>query len=443
MTRKRSAPSEQRIPDRKPAEGEQYRFHFDMTRCIGCHCCEVACNEQNNTPPHLQWRSVGELEGGVYPFAQRYFLSMGCNHCIDPSCLKGCPVDAYRKDSESGLVLHNADTCIGCQYCTWNCQYGVPQYNDERGVVGKCDMCHGRLSVGLEPACVNACPSGAIEVELVNIAEWTKNFVQADAPGMPPAHVSISTTRITQPEVAVRRTDSDRVQREHAHMPLVIMTLLMQTAVGLTVASLFSENRAFLALVAFGIVNMALAASTLHLGRPIHAIRALKMWKRSWLSREVLLFTMFAGASAAYALLPWTALGVLAALIGVAGTIASSCIYLIDARPAWNMIHTPISFLLTAAILGPLAAGHYNIAILFGAAQLANELVKYRRLMTSEEAEQVKSARLMNKPAFWLRLALLFVPFAAPVAEFLGRYLFFTTVVPRQVASTYFRKEAA
>ncbi len=59
------------IPDRAPAPGEQYRFHFDMTKCIGCRCCEVACAEQNGTPADQKWRRVGEIEGGVYPFTQR------------------------------------------------------------------------------------------------------------------------------------------------------------------------------------------------------------------------------------------------------------------------------------------------------------------------------------------------------------------------------------
>ena len=117
------------IPSRPLEEGEQYRFHFDMTKCIGCKCCVVACNEQNGNPAELNWRRVGEVEGGYYPNTQRHYLSMGCNHCVEPSCLIGCPVEAYTKDPVTGVVVHSAEACIGCQYCTWNCSYGVPQYN--------------------------------------------------------------------------------------------------------------------------------------------------------------------------------------------------------------------------------------------------------------------------------------------------------------------------
>ncbi len=165
-----------RIPQRLPELGEQYRFHFDMTQCIGCKCCIVACNEQNGNPAEINWRRVGEIEGGWYPDTLRLYLSMGCNHCLEPSCLIGCPVEAYTKDTLTGIVQHSADTCIGCQYCTWNCSYGVPQYNPERGVVGKCDMCYGRLTEGREPACVNACPEGAIRIEVVKTEEWRREY---------------------------------------------------------------------------------------------------------------------------------------------------------------------------------------------------------------------------------------------------------------------------
>ena len=104
-----------RMPDRAPAPGEQYRFHVDMSLCIGCKCCVVACNEQNGNPASINWRRVAEIEGGWYPRATRAYLSMGCNHCIEPTCLEGCPVDAYTKDPVTGIVLHSADACIGCQ----------------------------------------------------------------------------------------------------------------------------------------------------------------------------------------------------------------------------------------------------------------------------------------------------------------------------------------
>src|SRR5690348_1066210 len=148
---------------------------------------------------------------------------MGCNHCLQPSCLEGCPVEAYTKDPATGVVLHSADACIGCQYCTWNCPYGVPQYNPARGVVGKCDLCYGRLSEGNTPACADACPEGAIQIELVNIAQWSADFASADAPGMPAAAHTLSTTRITLPAgipATMERADYHRVRPEHPHLPL-------------------------------------------------------------------------------------------------------------------------------------------------------------------------------------------------------------------------------
>lgn len=468
------------IPDRALLSGEQYRFHFDMTKCIGCHCCEVACNEQNGNPPHLNWRRVGEIEGGSYPFTQRFYLSMGCNHCVDPSCLRGCPVDAYSKDALTGIVQHSADACIGCQYCTWNCQYGVPQYNSDRGVVGKCDMCYGRLTDNREPACVNACPEGAIQVEIVNIAEWKGNYQEhANAPGMPVADKTMSTTRITPPEdlpVDVERADYHRVHPEHPHTPLVVMTVLTQLSVGafLAIWILASFRNSPLlgvaAAAAFGVANLALAASTLHLGRPIHAYRALRMWKRSWLSREVLMFTLFAGAASAYAGGLWfglpgaAPLGAVTALFGLAGVTASAFIYLVPARPAWNSKHTLAEFLLTAAQLGPLFVaaimpGHAELiyaALAAAGATALNVASKFLWLSRSDEFELKASSRLLSSDLgrlFMLRLSLLAAaafltgwPAAALVValcgELLGRYLFFVSVVPKNMAASFTRRAA-
>ncbi len=476
------------IPQRELRPGEQYRFHFDMGQCIGCKCCVVACNEQNGNPPEINWRRVGEIEGGTYPNTRRFHLSLGCNHCLEPSCLIGCPVDAYKKDKTTGIVLHSPETCIGCQYCTWNCSYGVPQYNPERGVVGKCDMCYGRLTDGREPACVTACPQGAIRIEIVNLAEWKREYEgSANAPGLPSAGDSISTTRISIPEHLPRDTkkaDFWRVKPEAPHWPLVIMTVLTQLSVGaLAVVWLLqmlggSARLGLAALAALAVAGLALSASTLHLGRPVHAYRALKMWRRSWLSREILMFSAFSTLASLYAAALWwkpaasPLLGFMTCLFGIAGMESSARIYRVKARPAWNSAHTSSEFFLTGALLGPLFAAGVGVlsgrwlAVCVTAAslQIFNQAAKFLRLTASESFEMQASAQLLStklKPHLLLRGALtisggILLPLAftgrwanwtafalAFAGEILGRYLFFVSVVSKNMAASYLTAEKA
>ena len=456
-----------------------------MTKCIGCKCCVVACNEQNGNPADILWRRVGEIEGGTYPFTQRHYLSIGCNHCLEPTCMTGCPVDAYSKDPVTGIVRHNANACIGCQYCTWNCSYGVPQYNPARGVVGKCDMCHGRLARGQNPACVSACPEDAIQIELVNIADWRSSYEPlANSPGMPSADDSLSTTRITLPTSTardLRKVDITHLQTEKPHWPLIIMTVLTQLSVGLFAVIAWMQLRdrsehKFAAATALAIAVAALLASTFHLGRPIHAARALKMWKRSWLSREVLLFSLFAlsacicsvslvlGSPAA----PYV--GVVTSFVGIAGIAVSARLYLAPGRPAWNTPITFLEFFATASLLG-VAAGSLPsngalhpqcrfVAATFCAVSLAVKILRLRFATRHElfASWQLLSSVLLNK--LLLRTALLVTGVSLSLggdalavralgflvllaSEFLGRYLFFVSVVPSNIASGYLAQEAA
>ena len=504
----------QLIPQRPLEIGEQYRFHFNMTKCIGCRSCEIACNEQNGNPAEIHWRRFGEIEGGTWPDTQRSYLSMGCNHCLDAACLKGCPVDAYTKDPATGIILHSADACIGCQYCVWNCPYSVPQFNPERGVVGKCDMCHSRLSDGLEPACVNACPESAIEIEIVNMTAWREDFAAAESPGMPAAGHTISTTRITLTESAgkLEHVDLGHLQREHAHLSLVVMAILVQTVSGALIYELVNKAVSWTSLTAeFLITAIALAVSAMHLGRPAYAWRALKMWRRSWISREVLLYTMFLGTLAAIttlsaigavrdarpeavisrlAALPLllrpeflTGLGWTTAITAIGGTICSACIYLVPARPSWNLIHTPFDFLLTTALLGSLTANPLHAianrmaettgiqglsmsgtpaasaaqpVVAFAALWILNQLVRWFRLRFSRLYERRASAGLLGTESLKLVLFASFamVGLAACFAiahfdtlaaltglagVFMARYLFFVSVVPLNMALTFVR----
>ncbi len=479
------------IPARALEAGEQYRFHFDMTKCIGCKCCVVACNEQNGNPAAINWRRVGEVEGGHYPYTQRHHLSMGCNHCLEPSCLIGCPVEAYTKDPATGVVIHSADACIGCQYCTWNCSYGVPQYNPERGVVGKCDMCHNRLSDGMAPACVEACPEGAIAIEIVNVAEWRGDYLGANAPGLPSADDSISTTRITLPKKLLpdtTRVDTHRVVPEHPHWPLVFMLVLTQLSAG-AFATLWILDLAHhllrrdgsgsaAVLGSLALAGMSLGAATLHLGRPIYAWRALKGLRRSWLSREVLSLSIFAAAAALFAGMLLlhvpgrAAAGMMTILCAAVGVMCSARIYMVPARPAWNSRYTIAEFFLTGVLLGPLfvlaldlqALGGLDrtwiarTAVIGGSAQLLTQVLKFLWLSRSEQFELRASALLLSgrlRQAFLIRIGLLIatgivlplVVDAKPAAmatialavlgECLGRWLFFVSVVPKNIPAAF------
>ncbi|HEV2325779.1 MAG TPA: DmsC/YnfH family molybdoenzyme membrane anchor subunit [Terracidiphilus sp.] len=470
---------------RLPGPGEQYRFHFDMTKCIGCKCCVVACNEQNGNPADILWRRVGEIEGGIYPDTRRHYLSIGCNHCLEPTCMTGCPVDAYSKDELTGIVRHSAEACIGCQYCTWNCSYGVPQFNPERGVIGKCDMCYGRLEQGQSPACVIACPEDAIQIEIVRVDEWRKEYKElANSPGMPSADDSLSTTRITLPKSTshgLHRVDLGHLHPESPHWPLVFMTVLTQLSVGaftaiwrMQAAGAGANRNA--ALIALLIALCALSASTLHLGRPIHAARALRMWRRSWLSREVLLFTLFAAAATLYSISIWTqsghaiVAGAATAVLGLAGVGASARLYLAPGRPAWNSPFTILDFFATTLLLGAsvadlLVGSNESIWLLpasgmFAVLILAGKLAWLARSSRKElcGSWQLLSTILFNKlllrvglltvglwlaeyeRMFWvqaLALAMLILQ------ELLGRYLFFVSVVPTSIASGFLSREAA
>ena len=486
------------MPARTPGPGEQYRFHFDMKKCIGCKCCVVACNEQNGNPAAINWRRVGEIEGGWFPNATRSYLSMGCNHCLEPTCMSGCPVDAYSKDPITGIVRHSADTCIGCQYCTWNCSYGVPQYNPERGVVGKCDMCHGRLSTGDTPACVSACPEGAIAIEIVNVAAWRQSIdTSASKTGLPEGDQSLSTTRVTLPEMMppnATPVDVTNVVPEHPHWPLVVMTVLTQLAVGAFTTIWLSQvfgaaaNLGAAAIASLLVGGLALSASTLHLGRPIHAYRAIRMWRRSWLSREVLLFSAFSMVAGVYAAMLWlglpggSSIGAITVALGIAGVTSSACIYRVPSRPAWNTPYTLLQFNLTAAVLGPLFAAVVGGGSLrwlaIGAATMAGAqfvllALRLFRCISSDSIELRGTARLLStvlKGRLLLRGLLLAIgavalpllavgpqlltPDAprgsmagamvmvaalalATTAEILGRYLFFVSVVPKHLAAPY------
>ncbi len=148
---------------------------FDVDRCVGCRSCEIACAIEHSTSKNL-YSAVFEYpppKPRIKVFKiDNVNIPLTCRHCDDPPCVSICPTGAmYRTDV--GYVIQNPSRCIGCRLCTLVCPIAHPRLVPELRVVIKCDMCLDRVRSGRKPACVEACPTGALmlvtEVELAKL----------------------------------------------------------------------------------------------------------------------------------------------------------------------------------------------------------------------------------------------------------------------------------
>ncbi len=359
------------MPASPPGPGQQYAFRVDLDACSGCKACVTACHSLNGLDEGESWRTVGALVGtGDNALVQS--VTTGCHHCADPGCLSGCPVDAYVKD-DNGIVRHLDDQCIGCSYCTLTCPYEVPRFDDARGIVRKCDMCHDRLAVGEAPACVQACPTEAISIVTVDLDDVGTDDWGFAAP--PPEATRPATVFASSRDLAtdVAPVDRHTVTPRHAHPPLVVMLVLTQLSIGafvvlevLRASGAISGTSAGLGSVAaLATTVVALLASLAHLGRPQYAFRAVIGLRHSWLSREIVAFGMFAPLGVLHAatidgrwpasVLPAGLTGAAASGVGLLAVAASVMVYVRTGREGWGATEVTTRFALTTAALGTLA----------------------------------------------------------------------------------------
>jgi len=159
----------------------KYALLVDLRKCVGCTSCQVSCKMENSVPLGGFRSKVSIADVGGFPAARRHFLPKMCNHCDNPPCVEPCPVEGATYKRKDGTVVVDRNKCIGCGRCIDACPYGaryfqphVPVTNNPkkyaqvveevRGkkasdlrVVDKCDFCHHRVEMGLEPACVRNC----------------------------------------------------------------------------------------------------------------------------------------------------------------------------------------------------------------------------------------------------------------------------------------------
>jgi len=415
------------IPLTAPKPGEQFAFEVDLDACTGCKACVSACHALNGLDDTETWRDVGLLVGGAdrAPFQQT--VTTACHHCADPGCLNGCPVLAYEKDPVTGIVRHLDDQCIGCQYCVLKCPYDVPKYNARLGIVRKCDLCHGRLAAGEAPACVQACPTHAIRIVTVPIAipraagDAAGDFL----PAAPAPEYTRPTTRYVSrrplPE-NVRAADASALRVQPAHWPLVATLTLVPFAVGcFAAAAAVSFHGAgeesvihYMTLSGAVVGVMGVAVSVGHLGQPGRAWRVFLGWRRSWLSREAMVFG--AWLPLAISTWWWPALAGAAIAVGAAGLVCSAMIYADTRRAFWGAGFGLAKILGTAVVFGAgvvwLAEMSVAAATVMAAGVVAKLACDARVLRTLDEVDEdapavglVASARLLKGP-LWRVFAL-------------------------------------
>ncbi len=144
---------------------KQLGFLMDLSRCIGCKGCEMACQNEHRLRDHRRRKIVGvsnrqdQITG---------FVSMACNHCASPACMAVCAYKCFKKRRD-GIVVHDPTHCIGCKSCVGACPFNAPKYSSLTGKVDKCNMCIERQEQGLLPACVAACIPEALSVIDIDI----------------------------------------------------------------------------------------------------------------------------------------------------------------------------------------------------------------------------------------------------------------------------------
>ena len=204
---------------------------IDISKCIGCKACQVACMEWNDLRDEIgtnhgvydnpldltdkSWTVMRFSEVEVEKDKLEWLIRKdGCMHCADPGCLKACPAPGAIVQYSNGIVDFHEENCIGCGYCITGCPFNIPRISKKDSKAYKCTLCSDRVSVGMEPACVKTCPTGALvfgskedmiqhaEERIVDLkSRGYKNAGLYDPPGVGGTHVMYVLQHADQPQI--------------------------------------------------------------------------------------------------------------------------------------------------------------------------------------------------------------------------------------------------
>ncbi len=387
-------------------------FVFDYAKCVGCHACLVACYNENQTVPPISWRTINRFNNEKLPLLGFIHQSIACNHCIEAPCLKACPSSAYYKDSVTGAILHNADKCIGCKYCTWACPFDAPKFNGSLGIIEKCNFCNQRLAEGNEPACTTNCPTGALSFGQIQ-PEKPKGFGISKKPISPRVLTLRAEHAIVFPisnkdSIGAEPIDLAKFSKKRvatslnskAEWPLALFTFIGSLLVGWFSVSLI-PNSITIPLWMFIILGfIGLQISVLHLGKPLRSYLSLNNLKTSWLSREILSFGLFSFIAFIAIVFNNYKLMLIGSLLGVLFLFCVEMVYSVVKKRYNTVIHSA-NTILTAAVFFAYFSANNNILLLL--------LVIKSALFIARVAQNNETRIPQNTIAAFIRLFLGFV----------------------------------
>lgn len=377
-------------------------FRFDLNSCTGCNACELACSTENQLGWGNSWRQVIPFNAQRLPSIPSYHLSLACNHCTEAPCMGACPSLAIERDDQTGAILIEPTHCIGCKYCSWVCPYEAPRFDEPTQVMGKCTWCNPRLADNREPACVEQCPTLALTFGTLQGAESVSGFPKT--PARPLIRFEpLAQARQEGPECSwevpsdiVESFTASRPETRNdislrTEWPLWLFTLLTSVLVGWMLGSMGDLETPDPSLF-LGLAAAATTGSTVHLGKKWRAWRAVANLRHSWLSREVVFFSLFVASSLlSFVFQEWRVMGWAAAISGVLTLFSVDRVYDVVRPPTGHRLHSADT-VLTGLLVAALIRGHVPLSLTVMAVKLALYLTRrLRRLRSEQVAHNVNS----------------------------------------------------
>ena len=315
--------------------------------------CVAGCSIENGTSLGMNWREVNCHNKIKHPSLPVFHFSLACNHCEEAPCMKNCPALAYTRDKETGAIIHHVEACIGCKYCTWACPYDAPKFNEATQIVEKCNFCVDRISDGKQPACVMACPVGALSFGQEEVNEenhLTPGFVNM---GIKPS-IQLIPLRDKHARPQIENTDAVEIDSEKLenYLPkaeskisldkewtLVLFTLSVAGLVSWQTAFLFGKVE--MPLIPFALISiLAIGLTSLHIGKKLRMWRFILNLKGSWLSREIFSFSAFLGLTGLHIMSENQMIGYTAMIFGIFSLISVDQVYKFLKRKDELLLHS-------------------------------------------------------------------------------------------------------